>query len=129
MLLIVKLLMFESGSQNEIIPTSNAFVVRLQKTLLILISEISMFESLHDLPVIDFRNWMTPMISVSGVGLLMLLLETLEMLMNPKLTMDDNVMKEQEIELGDETFVMVMLLLDEIDPVMFMFVAIETSWM
>ncbi len=42
-----------------------------------------------------------------------------------------NVMKEGEVELGEETFLMVMLLFAEIVAVdsMLIVVAIETSWM
>jgi hypothetical protein len=62
----------------------------------------------------------------------MFLLETLEMLMKPKSEIvESNVMKEGEVELGEETFRIVMLLLDEIvavDEIMIV-VATERSWM
>ncbi len=70
--------------------------------------------------------------SVSGVGLKIFLLETLEMLMNPKSEISESKeIKEGEVELGEETFLMVMLLFDEIVAVdaMLIVVAIETSWM
>ena len=111
---------------------SHVCVVRLQRTLLILASEIERKDSSLDFPVMFFVNWMIPMISVSGVGLLMFLLETLEMLMNPKSEIaESKVMKEGEVELGEETFRIVMLLFDEIGAVdkIVIAVATERSWM
>ena len=110
----------------------HTFVVRLQRTLLILASEIERKDSSLDFPVIDFVNRMIPIRSVSGVGLLIFLLETLEMLMKPKSEISESkIMKEGEVELGEETFRIVMLLFDEIVAVdaMLIAVATERSWM
>jgi hypothetical protein len=95
-------------------------------------SEISIIESFVDFPVMLFVNRMIPMISVSGVGLKIFLLETLEMLMKPKSEIDESkVKKEEEVELGEETFLMVMLLFAEIVAVdsMLIVVTTERSWM
>ncbi len=111
---------------------SQSFIVRLQNTLLILVSEIERNDSSLDFSVIDLVNRMIPIRSVSGVGLLMFLLETLEMLMKPKSEIrESNVMKEGEVELGEETFRIVMLLFAEIVAVdaMLIAVATERSWM
>jgi hypothetical protein len=72
------------------------------------------------------------MISVSGVGLKMFFLETLEMLIKPKSEIaESTVMKKGEVELGEETFLIVMLLFEEIVAVdsMLIVVATERSWM
>ncbi len=110
----------------------HAFVVRSQRTSLILASEIESKDSSLDFPVTLFVNRMIPMISVSGVGLLIFLLETLEMLMKPKSEISESkIMKEGEVELGEETFRIVMLLFEEIVAVdeMLIVAATERSWM
>jgi hypothetical protein len=111
---------------------SHVCVVRLQKTLLILASEIERNDSSLDFPAMFFGNRMIPMKPDSGVGLKTFLLETLEMLMKPKSEITlSNVMKKGEVELGEETFLMVMLLFAEIVAVdaMLIAVATERSWM
>ena len=111
---------------------SHLCVVRLQRTLLILASEIAREDSSLNFPVMLFVNRMIPMVSVSGVGLLIFLLETLEMLMKPKSEIrESTVMKEGEVELGEETFLIVMLLFAEtvaVDSIVIA-VATERSWM
>ena len=91
--------------------------------------EISMVESFVDFPVIAFENRTMVIASDSGVGLLMFFLETFEMLMKPKSTIVEKMMKEGEVELGEETLRIVMLLFDEIFPVIFINSATERSWM
>ncbi len=91
-----------------------------------------MLEPPLDFPVIAFVNRMIRMLTASGVGLKTFLLETFEMLMNPKSTIDDwKMKKEGEVELGDETLRIVMLLFDEIvaADAMLIVVTTERSWM
>ncbi len=82
-----------------------------------------MKDSSLDFPVILLVKRMSVIGFDSGVGLEIFLLETLEMLMKPKSEMVDwNNMKDEEeegeLELGAaETFLIVMLLFDEIKPV------------
>ncbi len=72
------------------------------------------------------------MLSVSGVELKIFLLETLEMLMKPKSEIaESNLINVGDAELGDDTFLMVMLLFDEIVALdaMVIVVATKRSWM
>jgi hypothetical protein len=111
---------------------SHVFVVRLQRTLLILASEIERKDSSLDFPVMFFVNRIIRINSSSGVGLKTFLLETLEMLMKPKSEISDSTeMKEGEVELGEETFLIVMLLFAEIVAVaeIMIVVATDRSWM
>ncbi len=104
--------------------------LRSQCTLEIFTFSIAMLDSLVDFPVIACLNRMIPIRSVSGIGLLIFLLETLEMLMKPKSTIvESKIMKEGEVELGEETFLIVMLLFEEIDPVILISSTTERSWM
>ncbi len=112
--------------------TTLASVDRLQKKLLILTPETEMKDSSLDFPVrLDLKR--TTLIGApSGVGLLMFLLETLEMLMKPKSEISESkIMKDEEVELGEETFLIVMLLFEEIVAVdsIVIVVATERSWM
>ncbi len=127
-----RVLQFASACWKLTAMMMHPFVVRLQRTLLILASEIERKDSPLDFPAMLFVNRMIPMISVSGVGLLIFILETLEMLMKPKSEIvESKIMKEGEVELGEETFLIVMLLFDEIVAVdaMLIVVATERSWM
>jgi hypothetical protein len=110
----------------------HSFVVRLQNTSFILASEIERKDSPLDFPVMFFVNRMTPIGTTCDVGLKIFFLETSEMLMNPNSEIgESNLMKEGEVELGEETFRMVMLLFDEIVAVdsIVIVVATERSWM
>ena len=104
--------------------------VRLQKASIIFKFEIVMLESFVDFPVIAFENRTMVIASDSGVGLKMFFLETFEMLINTKSTIVESIlMKEGEDELGEETLRIVMLLFDEIFPVISINSATERSWM
>ncbi len=104
----------EIKPSNLITSTSNVIEVSTT-TLNILTSEIERKDSSLDFPVIDSLNRMMLIGSPSGVGLLMLFLETFEILMNPNSEItDSNFMKFDVVDFGDETFLIVMLLFEEI---------------
>ncbi len=128
----VKLLILEIAWSKEQATMLNVLEDRMRLIFVISMLKNSTLESILDFPVIAFVNRMMPMTSVSGVGLLMFLLETLEMLMKPKSEIaESKMMKEGEVELGEEAFRMVMLLFEEIVAVeaIVIVVATERSWM
>ncbi len=80
---------FEALIESVVNLTREISAELFKTTLFILRFEIWMVESMLDFPVMDFSKRRIPTISFSGVGLLMFFLETFEILMKPKSTIDD----------------------------------------